>query len=101
MQMRGANAVVLMDGTADLARETQGLRVVVVPEIHAGTAALVAAMVNPAIGLGTFLAQIALKGPLTEAATREFRIDGGWAEPRITRVAARPKEPALKVGGNP
>ena len=101
MQMRGVNAAVLMDGSADLARETQDLRVVVVPEINAGAAALAAGLINPAIGLGTFLAQLALRGPLTEAATREFRIDGGWAEPRITRVTARNKEPAVKVGGNP
>ena len=94
-------AAVLMDGSADLARETQDLRVVVVPEINAGAAALAAGLINPAIGLGTFLAQLALRGPLTEAATREFRIDGGWAEPRITRVTARNKEPAVKVGGNP
>ena len=101
MQMRGVNAAVLMDGSADLARETQDLRVVVVPEINAGAAALAAGLINPAIGLGTFLAQLALRGPLTEAATREFRIDGGWAEPRINRVSSRTKEPAVKVGGNP
>ena len=101
MQMRGVNAAVLMDGSADLARETQDLRVVVVPEINAGAAALAAGLINPAIGLGTFLAQLALRGPLTEAATREFRIDGGWAEPRINRVSSRTKEPAVKVEGNP
>lgn len=78
-----------------------GWPVVVVPEINAGAAALAAGLINPAIGLGTFLAQLALRGPLTEAATREFRIDGGWAEPRINRVSSRTKEPAVKVGGNP
>ncbi len=41
LQMKGVNAAVLMDGSADIARETQNLRVVVVPEINAGTAALV------------------------------------------------------------
>ena len=89
LQMRGVNAAVLMDGSADLKRESQNLRVLVVPELHTGTASLVAAMINPAIGLGTFLAQLALKGPLTEAATREFRIDGDWTEPRISRVPKR------------
>ena len=46
------------------ARETQDLRVVVVPEINAGTASLAYAAINPAIGLGTFLAQNFLRKPL-------------------------------------
>ncbi len=58
LQMKGVNAAVLMEGKADIARETQDIKVVVVPEINAGTASLVATVINPAIGLGTFLAQI-------------------------------------------
>lgn len=87
LQMKGVNAAVLMDGSVDIARETQDLRVVVVPEINAGTASLVASVINPAIGLGTFLAQWVLRGPLMEAATRQFHIDGTWSDPRIERVA--------------
>ncbi len=86
LQMKGVNAAVLMDGSADIGRETQNLKVVVVPDLNAGTASLVAAVINPAIGLGTFLAQWFLKRPLTEAATQEFHIDGTWADPKITKV---------------
>ncbi len=75
-----------MEGRADLARETQDLHVVVVPEINAGTASLVAAAINPAIGLGTFLAQMFLRQPLARAATQQFQIDGTWADPRITKL---------------
>ena len=89
LQMRGVNAGVLMDGSADIARETQNLKVVVVPEIDAGTAALIATAINPAIGLGTFLAQLFLRRPLMEAATQEFHIDGSWADPKITKVDRR------------
>lgn len=89
LQMKGVNAAVLMDGSADIARETQNLRVVVVPEINAGTAALVATAINPAIGLGTFLAQMVLSKPLAVAATQEFQIDGTWADPRVTKVPRR------------
>ena len=92
LQMKGASAAVLMDGSADIARETQNLKVVVVPEIDAGTAALVATVINPAIGLGTFLAQYFLSKPLSEAATQEFRIEGTWSDPKITKIprAANP-----------
>ena len=86
LQMKGVNAAVLMEGRADLARETQDLKVVVVPEINAGTASLIASVINPAVGLSTFLAQLLLRRPLNEAATQEFHIDGSWADPKVTKV---------------
>jgi uncharacterized protein (TIGR02099 family) len=90
LQMKGVNAAVLMEGSANIAKETQDIKVVVVPEINAGTASLVATVINPAIGLGTFLAQLILRRPFIEAATQEFHIDGSWAEPQIVRVKRRP-----------
>ncbi|RUP33457.1 MAG: TIGR02099 family protein [Curvibacter sp.] len=92
LQMKGVNAAVLMEGKADLARETQDLKVVVVPEVNAGTASLVATAINPAIGLGTFLAQLFLRKPLMEAATQEFHIDGTWTDPRIVRQTHSPRD---------
>jgi len=87
LQMKGVNAAVLMDGRADIARETQDLKVVVVPEINAGTASVVAGVINPAVGLGSFLAQLFLRQPLIRAATQEFHVDGTWGDPRVTRVS--------------
>lgn len=87
LQMKGVNAAVLMEGSADIARETQDIKVVVIPEINAGTAALLATAINPAVGLGTFLAQMFLRRPLIESATQEFHIDGPWANPKITKVS--------------
>jgi uncharacterized protein (TIGR02099 family) len=89
LQMSGVNAAVLMEGRADISRETQDLKVVVVPEINAGTASLIATVINPAIGLGTFLAQLFLRKPLMEAATQEFHIDGTWTDPKITKIDRR------------
>ena len=86
LQMKGVNAAVLMEGRADIARETQDVKVVVVPEINAGTASLVATVINPAVGLGTFLAQYFLRRPLSEATTQEFHVDGTWADPKIRRI---------------
>ena len=103
LQMKGLSAAVLMDGSADIARETQDLRVVVIPEINAGTASLIATAINPAIGLGTFLAQMFFSRPLTEAATQEFHIDGPWGDPRINRVERKPAKAAADktTGGKP
>jgi uncharacterized protein (TIGR02099 family) len=86
LQMKGVNAAVLMEGTANISRETQDMKVVIVPEINAGTASLVATAINPAIGLGTFLAQLILRRPLIEAATQEFHLTGAWADPQFVRV---------------
>lgn len=97
LQMKGINAAVLMEGRADIAKETQDLRVVVVPEINAGTASLIAAVINPAIGLGTFLAQLLLRRPLLEAATQEYRVDGTWTEPKFTKVSKKTSLPASEL----
>jgi len=89
LRMRGVQATVLMEGQADLERETQDLRVFVVPEINAGAASLAYAAINPAIGLGTFLAQWLLRRPLIAANTREFHVTGGWDDPKIERVESK------------
>ena len=94
LQMKGVNAAVLMEGSANIAKETQNLHVVVVPEINAMTASLVATAINPVVGLGSFLAQMFLRGPLMQAATQEFHIDGTWADPRVERVQRGSKDAA-------
>ena len=86
LQMKGVTATVLMDGSADIAKETQAIRVVVVPEINAGSASLLTAAINPVMGLSSFLAQLVLRKPLIDANTKELYIDGTWLEPRITEV---------------
>lgn len=92
LQMKGVNAAVLMEGSADIDQETQDLHVVVVPEINALTASLVATAINPVVGLGSFLAQVFLRGPLIEAATQEFHVDGTWTDPHIERIPRRSRE---------
>jgi len=86
LRMRSATAAVLMSGRADLKAETQDLDVIIVPEINAGAASLAYAAINPVIGIGTFLAQLFLRSPLTEAGTRELRVSGSWANPKVDQV---------------
>jgi uncharacterized protein (TIGR02099 family) len=100
LQMKGVNAAVLMEGSADLAREQQDLKVVVVPEINAGTASLIATAINPAIGLGTFLAQFLLRQPLQSATTQQFHITGSWADPQVDKIE-RAQPPAAAAARDP
>jgi uncharacterized protein YhdP len=90
LRLRGLQAAVLMEGQADIARETQDLRVLVVPDINAGTASLAYAVINPAIGLGSFVAQLLLRRPLMAASTREFHVSGGWSDPQVDRIERKP-----------
>lgn len=98
LRLRGLQAAVLMEGQADLWQETQDLRVIVVPEINAGTASLVYSIINPAVGLGSFVAQLFLRQPLMQASTREFHVTGSWSDPKVERAArtadAAPATPA-------
>ena len=89
LQMKGVTAAVLMEGSTDIAKETQSIQVVVVPEINAGSASLITATINPLVGLYSFLAQLLLRQPLIAASTQELYIDGTWLEPRVTKVDRR------------
>lgn len=91
LKMRSVNATVMMDGTADIARETQNLYVVVMPEFNVGTASVVYGLaVNPVIGLGSYLAQLFLRDPLSRALSFQYQVTGSWKSPTIAKVEARP-----------
>ena len=92
LHIQGVNALVQLDGSANIAQETQQLRAVILPAIDAGTASLLAGIaLNPVVGVTTFLAQLFLQNPLTKANTQEFLIDGSWAEPRVTKITGAKK----------
>lgn len=97
-KMRSVSATVLMDGSADLAQESQNLHVVVIPEINLGAASVVYGLaINPVIGLGSFLAQLFLREPLMRAFTFEYSITGPWKDPKVVKLD-RMHEPQPAVG---
>lgn len=94
-KMRGVAATVLIDGSADIAKEAQNLHVVVIPEINVGAASVVYGLaVNPVIGVGTFLAQLFLRDPLMKALTFEYQITGPWTDPVATKLLRKPAGPS-------
>jgi uncharacterized protein YhdP len=100
LRMRGLQANVLMDGSADLSAETTELKVLVVPNLDAGGATLAYTAINPAIGLTTFLAQLLLRKPIEAANTTQLRISGPWADPKVEKIernAATASAPASKA----
>jgi uncharacterized protein YhdP len=87
LQMKSVLALVSLQGSADLAKETQNLRVLVLPDLNAGGASILAAIVNPIIGAVTYLAQWVLRRPAVAAATKAYKIEGSWRAPVVTPVA--------------
>jgi uncharacterized protein (TIGR02099 family) len=84
LNMRGVQAQVLISGTASLVDETQKLELEVRPEVNAGGASLVyAALVNPAVGLGSLLAQFVLRKPLQNLFSFTVDVSGSWSRPEV------------------
>jgi uncharacterized protein YhdP len=83
-RMVGTAARVEMRGDVNLVTETQQLDVKVVPSMSESVA-LGAAIVNPAVGLATLLAQKALKDPISEMIAFEYGIGGTWADPIVVK----------------
>ncbi|HJV50703.1 MAG TPA: YhdP family protein [Noviherbaspirillum sp.] len=100
-KMRGVSATVLIDGSADIAKEEQNLHVVVIPEINVGTASVVYGLaVNPVIGVGSFLAQLFLRDPLMKAFTFQYQITGPWQDPVVTKLLRKLPAPTGETAGN-
>jgi uncharacterized protein YhdP len=100
-KMRGLAATVLIEGQANLQAETQSLRVLVLPDVNAGSASLVYALLaNPAVGLGTFLAQMLLRDPLSKAFSFGYDVSGSWADPQVRRLE-RPRPDARPDRASP
>jgi uncharacterized protein (TIGR02099 family) len=82
--MTGPSARVEMAGEINLEGETQRLDVRVVPSMSEGVA-LGAAIVNPAVGLATLLAQKALKDPISQMVAFDYEVSGTWADPMVMK----------------
>lgn len=81
-----APALFTMSGTANIIDETQDFHVTVVPHLNAVTASVAAAVLNPIIGLGTLVAQLALSEPISRSLTRHYLVQGTWDKPQVRRA---------------
>ena len=75
-----------MVGSVDLAQKTQDLHLHVVPTVSAGSAVIAATVVNPLIGLGALIADIALTHGVQHVFARDYAITGSWSKPHVERV---------------
>ena len=85
MRLIGPQATILGEGTLDLNNLTQDFKITVLPDISLGGASLALGIANPLLGVGSFIAQLALQEPLSELLSTEYRITGTIDEPVIKK----------------
>jgi uncharacterized protein (TIGR02099 family) len=85
LEMNGPAARIRLQGQADLAAETQDLRVNVQPRLS-DSMAVAAAVVNPAVGAAAYLADKALGNPVNKIFAYDYAIYGKWSDPTVEKV---------------
>jgi uncharacterized protein (TIGR02099 family) len=89
LRLEGPAAQVTMKGEANLAAETQDLRVRVVPSLGEGVSVAASLLGGPVVGVAATIVQKLLKDPIGQIAAYEYNITGTWDNPSV-----------VKIGGN-
>lgn len=88
----GPVGTIVIGGDVNLINKNLNLQAVVVPNLDVSGAAIAAGIaINPIVGIGAFLTQWLLQGPLAKAMTVEYQIKGGWDDPQIKEIAITEK----------
>lgn len=85
----GSAATVVLGGTVDLNHERLDLKTVILPAINAGGPSLALALVNPAVGIGTFLTQWIFKDQLSQMFRMEYAIEGSFDNPDVRKLRSQ------------
>jgi uncharacterized protein YhdP len=88
VSLRTTPARIFLTGETSIPDQNHHLLVTVVPNLNAGSASIATAIVNPLLGLGTLVAQLALAEPLSRSLTRRYEVSGPWKAPQVTRIDA-------------
>lgn len=87
--MQGPAAVVNMSGVTDLAKETQNLRIKVVPGVGEGVAVAGAFLGGPIVGVTAYVLQKLLKDPVGQMISYEYQVTGSWDNPQVNKLASQ------------
>ncbi len=95
-KMTGAAAKITLNGQVDLERETQQLKVRVMPTIG-DNVSLLSFAVSPAVGVGVLLANKILSDPLDKLVSFDYNVSGSWSDPKVEKIGR--SQPAPKGAG--
>ena len=87
LRIVGPQATILSQGWLDLNTLTQKVKISVLPDISLGGASVALAVANPLLGVGSFLAQLALQAPLSQLFSVEYEVSGTVDKPVIQKVS--------------
>jgi len=82
----GSSAKVTMQGQIDLNRETQNLKVRILPTVGNSVSLLGALAVSPLVGIGTLIINKILREPLDKLASYDYNVTGTWVNPNVTKA---------------
>lgn len=98
MHLDGSAAKVTMKGRVDLNRETQDLRVQVLPALGDSVSLIGAFAAGPAVGVGALIVNKVLGDPLDKLVSFEYNVSGTWSDPKVVKVG---EVPVKSKAGNP
>ncbi len=82
----GSSAKVTMQGQVDLGKETQDLRVRILPTLGNSVSLISALAISPLTGIGAFIINKILREPLDKLASFEYNVTGTWVDPNVVKV---------------
>ena len=86
LHIAGPAAQVEIEGSSDLQKETEDLRVLVRPEIGGLAAVGTAALFHPITGAAALLANTVLQKPLNRLFSYRYRVTGTWTDPLVSKT---------------
>jgi uncharacterized protein (TIGR02099 family) len=93
LRLDGSAAKVTMKGSVDLNRETQDLRVRVLPAVGDSVSLLGAFAAGPVVGVGALVVNKVLGDPLDKLVSFEYNVSGTWSDPKVVKLGAVPVKP--------
>ena len=94
LRLEGSSAKVTMKGSVDLNRETQNLRVKILPTVGDSVSLIGAFAAGPAIGVGALLVNKVLGEPLDKLVSFEYNVSGTWSDPIVAKVGQGTANPS-------
>jgi uncharacterized protein (TIGR02099 family) len=85
MKLTGTGAKATMTGQVDMNRETQDLKVRILPTIG-DNVSLLSFAAGPVVGVGVLLANKIFRDPLDKLVSFEYNVKGSWADPKVEKV---------------
>ena len=90
----GSSAKVTLKGSVDMNKETQNLRVRVLPTIGDSVSLIGVIAINPPVGIGLGIANKLFGNPLDKLVSFEYNVSGTWTDPNVAKVGKTPAKPA-------